>query len=199
MNKLPNGWQIKTLNDIAYFYSGYTPKKDKLNKNNIGLPYFKISDINFEYNKKFLKISKEFVVSDKFFDKNSIVFPKNGGAIFTNKKRILWQNSVVDLNTAVLTPISDKVNLDFLFFFFYSIDLGKYVRGSILPTIDMARMKQIKIPIPALEVQKEIVSILEARFEVMTKVENLNNKNIKNLSLLKKSILKQAFSGEIRV
>ena len=55
------------------------------------------------------------------------------------------------------------------------------------------------IRIPPIEVQKEIVSILEERFEVMAKVENLNNENIKNLSLLKKSMLKQAFSGEIRL
>ena len=190
-------WEIKTLNDIASFYSGYTPKKDKLNKNNIGFPYFKISDMNFEYNKKFLKISKEFTTSNKFFNKNSIAFPKNGGAIFTNKKRILLQNSVVDLNTAVLTPILHKINLDFLFFFFYSIDLGKYVRGSILPTIDMSKIKQIKIPLPPLETQKEIVLILEKKFKSMDEIERLNNDNIENLLLLKKSLLKEAFSGKL--
>lgn len=38
-------------------------------------------------------------LNKKVYEKNLIVYPKNGGAIFTNKRRILKQDSVIDLNT----------------------------------------------------------------------------------------------------
>ena len=53
------------------------------------------------------------------------------------------------------------------------------------------------IKIPPLETQKEIVSILDKKFKAMDEIERLNNENIENLLLLKKSLLKEAFSGKL--
>ena len=61
----------------------------------------------------------------------------------------------------------------------------------------MSKIKQIKIPLPPLETQKEIVSILDKKFKAMDEIERLNNENIENLLLLKKSLLKEAFSGKL--
>ena len=58
-------------------------------------------------------------------------------------------------------------------------------------------MKRINIPIPNIETQKEIVSILDKKFKVMDEIERLNNENIENLLLLKKSLLKEAFNGKL--
>ena len=91
---------------------------------------------------------------------------------------------------------NDKIlYLEFLFYTLkYLIPQGE---GSTIPQLTIPNFKQIKIPIPNIETQKEIVSILDKKFKAMDEIERLNNENIENLLLLKKSLLKEAFSWKI--
>ena len=52
------------------------------------------------------------------FPAGNTIFPKIGGAIATNKKRLTTQNSCVDNNVMGAIPRRDKVRSDFLFYFF---------------------------------------------------------------------------------
>ncbi|KAA6228190.1 restriction endonuclease subunit S, partial [Campylobacter sp. LR286c] len=118
--------------------SGYTPKNNELNSQ-IGVPYFKVSDMNLPENQTYMLKTTLFSKNQKLkvYKSGSIIFPKNGGAVFTNKKRILTMDSIVDLNTSVLTPYF-LIGLNYLYYFMLSIDLGKFTKGTALPTIDSA-------------------------------------------------------------
>ena len=52
MNKLPDGWQIKTLNDVCNIYTGNSINKQKKEKNFTGLKdglnYIGTKDISFD-------------------------------------------------------------------------------------------------------------------------------------------------------
>ncbi|WP_181882590.1 MULTISPECIES: restriction endonuclease subunit S [unclassified Helicobacter] len=196
MTKLPKTWEVKTLGEVCDIFGGYTPKKQDLNSNKSGKPYFKVSDMNHEDNELYLQTTKSYLITHKFFRKNSVVFPKNGGAIYTNKKRILNQDSVVDLNTCVMTPKNFTHNM-FLFFFIENINLSKYTKGSAVPTIDMDRFKQIKIPLPPIETQKQIVEILDFKFAKIENATNALNLVKKDLVKLKASLLNSAFNGTL--
>ena len=81
--------------------------------------------MNTPENNKFMVKSSQYYISEasrKTFPKGSIVFPKNGGAVLTNKKRILVQESVVDLNTGVLIPYQ-PINIEYLYMI---LNLGGY-------------------------------------------------------------------------
>ena len=90
-------------------------------------------------------------------------------------------------------------NNDFLYF--YLLTQKNYFNeksaGSTFSAITLDIIKNTKIPLPPLETQKEIVSILDKKFKAMDEIERLNNENIENLLLLKKSLLKEAFSGKL--
>ena len=154
------GWTYKKLGEVATLKSGYTPTStDLLDKGE--LPYFKVGDMNKEGNERYLLFTSSFVNSTfKSFPKGSIVFPKNGAAIATNKKRILSQPSVVDLNTAVLIPII-KVDIDFLFFWISKIDFRKITRRGTIPTLDTKVLMQLNVPVPPVAEQERIVDELD--------------------------------------
>ena len=106
-----------------------------------------------------------------FLNCSSVVFPKNGGAIFTNKKRILQTESLVDLNTGVYIP-SKLLNQRFSFWLFSTINFTNYWKGTTLPTIDMDAVRRIKWMLPPLKEQEEIVNKVETLLEKVTTLEN---------------------------
>ena len=199
---LPDGWEYIRLSSIAYLSSGFTPAATELNS--IGkIPYFKVSDMNTVGNEKYLSFTVQYYTGNKIkkiFPCNTIVFPKNGGAVFTNKKRILLQPSVVDLNTGALIPYG-IVNTEYLFLLFSSIDFREHYKGTALPTVDANFVGKLLFGLPPLAEQERIVAEIK-KFEPLIaeydKLEQLATKLDSEIyDKLKKSILQYAIQGKL--
>ena len=199
---LPDGWEYIRLSSIAYLSGGFTPAATELNS--IGkIPYFKVSDMNTVGNEKYLSFTVQYYTGNKIkkiFPCNTIVFPKNGGAVFTNKKRILLQPSVVDLNTGALIPYG-IVNTEYLFLLFSSIDFREHYKGTALPTVDANFVGKLLFGLPPLAEQERIVAEIE-KFEPLIAEYNKLEQQATKLDSeiydkLKKSILQYAIQGKL--
>lgn len=160
--EIPEGWEWIHPTDIGYFGSGKTPKSNQLVESG-SIPYFKVADMNSAGNEIVLHNSNNFLKtphSYNLFSKGSIVYPKNGGAVFTNKKRILGQDSLVDLNTGCYTPFS-QIDKRYLYYLFSTVDFQKYYKGTALPTVDMDAVKKIVWGLPPLKEQKRIADQID--------------------------------------
>ncbi|MGN0007627.1 MAG: restriction endonuclease subunit S [Alistipes sp.] len=190
---MKQGWEIKKLGEVATFCSGYTPKEAEL----MGcgdVPYFKVSDMNHPINTKYLQYTSLFLESGcKTFSKYTIVFPKNGAAIATNKKRILLQDSVVDLNTGGACANKGFVIYEYLYLYFLNIDFRLHTRKGTVPTLDIAELKQLPIPVPPLAEQKRIVAELDCLNGIIEK----KKEQLKELDLLAQSIFYTMFGDPI--
>ena len=169
--KIPSTWKWVMLKDVGIYASGKTPQSNELLP--VGrYPYFKVADMNTIGNELFLSITESYL-SDGYdgpiFPANSIVFPKNGGAVLTNKKRILAQESLVDLNTGVYTPTT-LLDFSYMFYFFTSIDFRTLFKGAVLPTIDRNVVELMAFPVPPLAEQHRIVMTIKAVFEQMDRI-----------------------------
>jgi type I restriction enzyme S subunit len=179
---MKEGWVYMSLGEICDFISGFTPKKEELNSES-GIPYFKVSDMNRLSNSLYLTETELFVKkAKKIIPANSIVFPKNGGAIFTGKKRILAYDSIVDLNTEAIKINNNNVLLTYLFQYLLFVDFGQFDNGGGLPSINIKKMKEHIIPVPSLSDQQRIVSYLDAEF---AKIEALKANAEKQLQAAK--------------
>ena len=159
---LPKGWEWITLTDIGFFSSGKTPASQLLEKSGI-IPYFKVADMNTLGNEVYLHKTDSYLnnsTSIKLFQKGSVVFPKNGGAVFTNKKRILLQDSLVDLNTGCFTSLF-PIDVKFIYYLFSTIDFKKHYKGTALPTVDLDSVKCLIWGLPPLAEQHRIVQRIE--------------------------------------
>ena len=158
---LPDNWCWCRLGDIGTFISGYTPKSNELTMQG-KIPYFKVADMNTAGNEIWLTKTKLYLKNNtaRIYEKNTIVYPKNGGAIFTNKKRLLQQDSVVDLNTGGYKAI-ESLNLMYVFNYFLTIDFRLFYKGTAVPTLDNKQLRELLFPLPPLAEQERIVERLE--------------------------------------
>ena len=165
-------WPITTLGEIATIQSGSGfPVKFQGNHGE-QYPFYKVGDMNTEGNEVRMENSNHTITEEirrklkaKIFPAGSIIFPKVGGAIRTNKKRIIVKECCVDNNVMGLIPNEKKILPAYLFYFMTSVDLFEFSNKAALPSIRQSTVSEWEIPVPSLEEQQRIVSILDEAFQ----------------------------------
>ncbi len=187
---MKQGWEIKKLKEGCRFVGGYTPSPSLLHTEG-HIPYFKVSDMNRDGNSRELYHTELYLKeAKKTYPAGAIVFPKNGGAVLTNKKRILVTKSVVDLTTGVAIPNSD-VNVDYLYYFFCGVDFCNFVKEGTLPVLKIKEIGELPIFLPHLEEQERIGGILDREFERIDALKANAEQNLQHAKDLFQSALKQ--------
>ena len=181
------------IGDICTSFSGFTPAASELFPSG-KYPYFKVAEMNREANQRVMTDTDAYVKeSRKYFPKGSIVFPKNGAAIATNKKRILGHDSIVDLNTGGVEPNNDLVRTDYLFYLFQHIDFAQYMRRGAVPTLDLKSVLAIEIELPSLADQQYIV----AELDLLSGIIEKKNAQLRTLERLAESLFIETFGNLI--
>lgn len=179
------------LGDICTACGGYTPQPSLLFEDG-PIPYFKVSDMNREGNNPVLHHTDLFLKeAKKTFPAGAVVFPKNGGAVYTNKKRILSAPSVVDLNTGVAIPREDLINESYFFYFFSSIDFRKFVKEGTLPVLRIKELCDLPLYLPPLPEQQRIVEFLDTEFAKIDALKANAEKNLQHAKDLFQAALKE--------
>ncbi len=189
---MKKGWEYKKLGEVCTIKAGYTPKKNELSDNG-AYPYYKVADMNTLGNDVYLDITSSYKIdANKLFPKGAIVFPKNGAAVSTNKKRILKYDSIVDLNTGVAI-FPKSINEKFAYYWFIDTDFKKYVRGGALPTLDIKSLKDKPFPSIDKSTQFAIVSELDKINELI----RLKKEQLKDFDNLAQSLFYEMFGDPV--
>ena len=181
------------IGDICTSFSGFTPAAADLYPDG-KYPYFKVAEMNREANLRVMTETDSYIRdSRKFFPKGAIVFPKNGAAIATNKKRILGQDSIVDLNTGGVIANESFVDTDYLFYLFQNIDFEQFMRRGAVPTLDLKSILALEIELPSLSEQQRIVDELDLLSGIIEK----KNAQLRTLDELASTIFYEMFGDLI--
>ena len=178
----------KRMDEVAILKSGTTFNKEYELQNG-DLLYCKVSDMNS---------SKTYVTKDvglkSSIPANSVIFPKRGGAIGTNKKRIIIKDTCVDLNTMGVTP-KESINIQYLYYYFINIDLATLCDGSAVPQLNNKNIGPLEISVAPIEIQQHFANIVEQ----IDKQKFLLDKQKQNYEKLKKGIMQKLLTGKVRV
>lgn len=197
--KLPQGWTIKTLGEIAQTTSGGTPSRKKLDYWNGNIKWLKSGELNDNYiNEVEETITQSGLEnsSAKIFSKGTLLIALYGATI--GKLGIL--NLETSTNQAVCAIMPNKeLETKYLFHFLFSIrnKMIKDAFGGAQSNISQTYLKQIKIPLPPLETQKQIVKLLEKHLQHADKTGEFIESALNKAKQLKQSLLKSAFLGEL--
>lgn len=180
-------WEQRKLGEIVDITSGDAPAK--FFEGNT--PYVKVDDLN--YCDKYLTVTQNHVDTSykiKKIQKGSIVFPKRGAAILTNKIRILNAQAYMDTNMMSLN--TDKANLEFLYTVISNIGLYKIADTSTIPQINNKHILPYPIYFPTLPEQTAIGSF----FQEIDQLISLQQRKLEVLKEQKKTYLKLLFPAK---
>ncbi len=180
------------IGDVATIRSGSSPSNFILRDSGL-FPFLKVEELN--NCQKYQQVSRNYTDKNKgSVPKNSIIFPKRGAAIMTNKVRITSQESLLDSNLMALIPITEKVNYEYLYQFLVKEELHRIADTSSIPQINNKHIEPLKITLPSLIEQGKIASFLSA---VDEKISQLTKKH-ELLTQYKKGVMQKIFSQELR-
>jgi type I restriction enzyme S subunit len=199
MNK---GWTETTLREVVTCKGGTSFPPALQGSESGAIPFYKVSDMNAPGNTRFMHVANNYVdpsdlprLKGQPHAPLSVVFPKVGGALLTNKKRMLSKPSLVDNNIMVVTSIDTSVcNPHFLLMLFESIDLRDLSNPGPLPSINAARVYERDVSLPPLPEQKKIAAVL---LKIQRAIET-QEKIIQSLRDLKKSTMQHLFTHGLR-
>lgn len=168
-------------------------------------PFYKVGDMNTEGNEVYMikhnhSISDEDVknLKARIYPAGTIIFPKIGGAIATNKKRILSVPSAVDNNVMALAPNKD-VCPEYLYSYFLNFNLSDWANKSALPSIRKSNVEKTLVPIPMKDknpdysLQKQLAENIKTFQEKTLSISHLSKKSLETIGRFRQSVLSDAF------
>lgn len=191
-------YRRRTLGEVVDLYAGASlPPGQPWSGQDGGYLLAKVSDLNLPGNE--VRIERTQLWTDRPGQRsatcppNSIVIPKRGGAIGTNKKRLTTRMTVLDPNLMGIAVRSDLVEPRWLYQWFLMFDLISIVSGSSVPQLNKQDLAPLPLAVPPREAQRTFVDMFE-RVEAIgataSRSENL-------LSELFTSLEHRAFAGQL--
>ena len=95
----------------------------------------------------------------------------------------------------VLIPDEKQIDLSFLYYAVVGMDFGN--TGTSIPQLTVPNFKDCKLHLPPLSVQRAIVDKLDSLREETQRLESIYQQKLATLEALKKSLLNQAFTGNL--
>jgi type I restriction enzyme S subunit len=166
LGDIPRHWEVWPLKRIGLFKSGAGFPVTAQGRKDLEVPFLKVSDMTLPGNDVWIQTSNNTVSRDDaqklgayIFPEGSIIFPKVGGAMLTNKRRLLKFPSCIDNN--VMGCVVRQGHREFIFLLLQQLDFGRLSKPGPLPAIGEGEVREIKVVFPPIEEQRAIVTAVE--------------------------------------
>ena len=196
-------WIEKTLGEICEIARGGSPRpiKNFLTNDTNGINWIKISDASAS--SKYIYETKEKIRPEGIKSSRLV---QNGDLLLSNsmsfgRPYIMKTSGCIHDGWLVLREKSGLFNEEFLYYYLGSNATYKQfdylAAGSTVRNLNINLVKKVKVILPTLSQQREIVQALE-QFSIETqRLEAIYQRKLEALQELKQSLLHKAFTGEL--
>lgn len=195
--EIPNHWEISRIKNLFIGKSGIGFKEEDQGVLEADYPFFKVSDTNNYGNEKYLVNANNYIFKgskyvSQLIPKDSIIAPKVGEVLRSNKRRILKSKSVIDNNMLALIPKNENINTNYFYYLSLFIDFNKYINSGAVPSINYGQVSIIEILKFPIQEQKLIADYLDEKTSsIDNSIETLKSQK-ERLIEQKKAIIHKA-------
>ncbi len=179
-------WEVKKLGDVCeqLFAGGDVPKGNfsKTKSEKYSIPIFSngVKDKGLYGYTNIKKVTKP-----------SITISARGTIGYS---QIREEHFYPVIRLIVVTPKIDLININYLNYAICGLNFSN--TGTSIPQLTVPMVKNYKIPVPPLQIQKKIVTILDKAFESITKAKENAEKNLNNAKEIFESYLQSVFENK---
>ena len=166
LGQVPEHWEVLPLKRIGWFSGGVGFPISEQGNPDKEILFAKVSDMNRLGNEREIASCTNTVSRDvakhlgaTVFERNTIIFPKVGGALLTNKRRILVRETCIDNN--LMGCVVTGADTEFIFRILSWLDLSMVAKPGPVPAISEGEVREIRTPLPPLLEQTAIVRFLD--------------------------------------
>ncbi|EQC3365162.1 restriction endonuclease subunit S [Vibrio cholerae] len=187
---IPEDWETKPLGELVEIYSGDSPSKFVFSTE--GTPYFKVEQLN--NGSVYADTTPYFIHSSKKVLAGSVIFPKRGASILSNKIRVLKYDSFMDTNLMALTC---HHGLDELFLYNQLTyrGLDSVADTTSIPQINNKHISPYLVPLPRKAEQTAIANALSDVDALISELKKL----IAKKQAIKTATMQQLLTGRTRL
>lgn len=203
--RLPNftgQWEMVRASEIGRFRGGSGFPTRFQGAVSGTYPFFKVSDMNHQGNEIFMETANNYIdeplrkkIGAIAFPAGSIVFAKVGAGIFLERKKILTRTSCLDNNMAAFTLDSGRSDNRFIHYVLLSKKLGDLVSTTALPSISNGVLHAMVLPLPPLQEQAAIATVLSDMDAEIAALEARRDKT----RALKQGMMQELLTGRTRL
>lgn len=195
-----------SLDDVTHIVGGQSLPEMVAEPSEAGdVHLVKVSDMNRAGNETYIYSSALSLFTNspllrgiRLLPNGAVILPKRGGAIATNKKRILTCSAALDPNLMGIFPRNDSdLSSSYLFAWLKTIDLASMQDGTSVPQINKGDLAPLAFPLVPLIDQQRIVAELDALQAKVDAVKALQTETAAELDAMLPAILDKAFKGEL--
>ena len=204
IGRVPESWNTPTIESVCTIKASamsYKQLEDAANHSDgVHVIGVKVSDMNLPGNEiefRSANLARKLpknVALKRTVPASSIIFPKRGAAIATNKKRLTTGYTVLDPNLIAVKP-TRAVNQRYLFHWFNTLDLKKITDPGPTPQLNKKNIAPLKFPLPPIEEQEAIAAALDTAEEKAT----LHARKHKQFRDLFRTLLDELMTAKTRV
>jgi type I restriction enzyme S subunit len=201
---VPASWEIATVGRVAQVKGGKRlPKGDKFADGPTPFPYIRVTDFS-EFgvdmsDLKYLRPDTHVGIKRYTISTNDIYISIAGSIGMTGMIPAELEGANLTENAAKLVITTPDIDTRFLMYFLGSDTAQSEIRSQTVknaqPKLALARVASLKLPIPAIEEQREITAILDTLGEK----QRLTKQKKKSLEHLFRTLLHQLMTAQIRV
>lgn len=192
---MKHNWEYKRLGDLCNFIGGGTPSKSNEDYFNGNIPWATVRDmLSFQ-----LSDTELHITSDAVNNSATNILPKGMIIISTHvglgKICELMQETAINQDLKGISFFDNSV--DKYFFVYWYRSIANYIiskgRGATVKGVTLDFMRSLQIPVPTMEVQKQIVEELDKINEIIEDCREL----LRNLDVLAQSLFYDLFGDPV--
>jgi type I restriction enzyme S subunit len=205
--QLPAGWKWATLGEIGKVSGGLT-KNSKRNALKKKLPYLRVA--NVYANELNLDEVSEIGVEENeiqrvLLQKGDLLVVEGNGSPDQVGRVALWNGSIspcLHQNHIIKVRFEPTEIAEYVLYWLLSQGGREQINSvssstSGLYTLSLSKVSNLKVPLPPLEEQRQIVAEVERRLSLAAGVESTLAASLSRAGWLRQSILKSAFEGRL--
>ncbi|MEQ3725058.1 restriction endonuclease subunit S [Alcanivorax sp.] len=199
VGRIPEGWDVVLLDDVATRGSGHTPSKSKAEYWNGGIDWVSLSDTN-KLDRLYISATAKSISEKGVKNSSAVIHPP--GIVVLSRDAGIGKSAITTKEMAVsqhfiVWHCSDRLDNHFLYYVMQFLKplFENIAMGSTIKTIGLSFFKKLTVPLPSLDEQRKIAGSLKSIDQRIFATERKVAQNCK----MKKALMQDLLTGKVRV